>query len=176
MTIRLNFGCGSNRLHGWYNFDSDLDISKQLPFENNSIDFIFNEHVIEHITQQQAYSFFCECSRILKSGGVVRTTTPSLSRIHKLENSEYRKFILSNNWGDGNIGCGVKSIIFNHGHQCVYNESLLFDLIESTGLKPEFCKIGESKYVDLQNLEYHGNVISKNINELESFSIEATKL
>jgi hypothetical protein len=29
---RLHFGCGSNRLPGWTNFDAEVDISKPLPF------------------------------------------------------------------------------------------------------------------------------------------------
>jgi len=38
---KLNLGCGGNILDGWENHDMDLDITKPLPYDGNSIDFIF---------------------------------------------------------------------------------------------------------------------------------------
>lgn len=46
---KIQFGCGGNKLDGWENYDRDVNISKPLPFEDNSIRFIFAEHVLEHV-------------------------------------------------------------------------------------------------------------------------------
>ncbi|NBW21092.1 MAG: methyltransferase domain-containing protein [Caulobacteraceae bacterium] len=76
--MKLNLGCGGNILQGWENHDSDLDISKPLPHEDNSIDFIFAEHVCEHLTTPDVVRFFMEAYRILKDGGTIRIAVPSV--------------------------------------------------------------------------------------------------
>lgn len=60
MPLRLNLGCGFNKLEGYVNCDSDsavkpdkiLDLSKKLPFKTSSVDEIFTSHTLEHIPQQ----------------------------------------------------------------------------------------------------------------------------
>jgi predicted SAM-dependent methyltransferase len=47
-----------------------------LPFEDNSINFIFSEHFFEHLFFDEALSLFKECYRILKPNGVIRTCVP----------------------------------------------------------------------------------------------------
>src|SRR5262249_7551150 len=77
---KINLGCGGTRLDGWKNHDSDIDISKKLPFANDSASFIFAEHVVEHIDYYAALDFFCECRRVLAPGGVLRIAVPSIER------------------------------------------------------------------------------------------------
>jgi predicted SAM-dependent methyltransferase len=69
---KLNLGCGGNIIAGWENHDWDVDITKPLPYEDNSIDFIFIEHCVEHTTTPDAVRFFAECLRILKDEGTLR--------------------------------------------------------------------------------------------------------
>jgi predicted SAM-dependent methyltransferase len=47
-----------------------------LPFENNSLDFIFSEHFFEHLFFDEALSLLGECYRILKPWGVIRNRVP----------------------------------------------------------------------------------------------------
>ena len=64
---KLHIGCGSNILDGWLNSDYypplasvlHLDATKRFPFEDNTFDYVFSEHVIEHI----AFSGACICCR-----------------------------------------------------------------------------------------------------------------
>lgn len=80
--IKLHFGCGSNILKGWENLDlPNTDITKPLRYKDNSIDFIFNEHVIEHVDEVDGFKFIKECYRILKPGGVLRISCPSIDGI-----------------------------------------------------------------------------------------------
>ena len=79
--MKLHLGCGKVFLDGWENHDSDVDICKPLPFVNDSVDFIFTEHVIEHITPSDGWRFFVECKRVLRVGGVIRTAFPDAARI-----------------------------------------------------------------------------------------------
>lgn len=49
-----------------------MDLRQPLPVPNDSVRFLFAEHVIEHITPEEAWRFFHEARRILKPGGVFR--------------------------------------------------------------------------------------------------------
>ena len=58
---KLHVGCGEIYLEDWINIDiespkADLihDLRKPLPFEDDSIDFIYNEHFIEHLDLKTA--------------------------------------------------------------------------------------------------------------------------
>ena len=61
--IKLHLGCGKNMLPGWINTDFppkkenilELDATKKFPFEDNSIDYVFSEHMIEHISFEDGF-------------------------------------------------------------------------------------------------------------------------
>jgi len=80
----INLGGGGNCLQGCLTSDitprADIyvDITKKLPLEDNSIDYIFCEEAIEHIDLNNRYSLLKECLRVLKKGGVLRVATPDL--------------------------------------------------------------------------------------------------
>ena len=50
------------------------DARKKLPFADNSIDFIYSSHFIEHLSKAEAEKLLWECLRVLKRKGVRRTT------------------------------------------------------------------------------------------------------
>lgn len=84
-TIRVQLGPGQRHyLHGWINVDANMftakcdvwsDISKHLPFRDESIDAIYSHHVIEHLPNLPVH--FRELYRVLKSGGVIRVGGPN---------------------------------------------------------------------------------------------------
>lgn len=105
--LKLHLGCGPRVLKGWINMDltyqpyhhhlkhytdkyypeelrgteadfCGIDLSKALPFSDNSVDVIFHEDFLEHIDQKSQIILLAESWRILKKGGVHRVNTPSL--------------------------------------------------------------------------------------------------
>jgi predicted SAM-dependent methyltransferase len=83
--LKLNIGCGSVYLEGWINIDiesetADLhhDMRTPLPYHDNSVDFIYNEHFIEHLTAEEGVRVMKEFHRVLKPEGVLRIATPDL--------------------------------------------------------------------------------------------------
>lgn len=77
----LNFGPGPNMLpEPWQNLEPDHDIRKRLRFSNDSCAAILAEHVIEHVSFLQGYSFFLEALRVLEPGGILRLAFPDISR------------------------------------------------------------------------------------------------
>ena len=79
---KLHVGCGKNILPGWLNCDINgpvyLDVKKNLPFFNDVFNYIFCEHLIEHLSLKKGVYFLGECFRVLKLGGVIRISTPNL--------------------------------------------------------------------------------------------------
>jgi SAM-dependent methyltransferase len=62
---------------GWTEFtERQIDITKRLPWNNDSMDAIFTEHVIEHVSFQSAIYFMRESFRTLRQGGVFRVVAP----------------------------------------------------------------------------------------------------
>jgi SAM-dependent methyltransferase len=86
--IKLHFGCGLNNLEDFFNTDLfakvPIDITKKLPFNNNSVDLIYSNHVIEHIYNWQFRKYLCETYRILKVGGIHIIATPSLEKLCRI--------------------------------------------------------------------------------------------
>lgn len=92
-SIKIQFGAGSGKLgeanktslNGYLDTDIlgkvPIDINYKLPFQDNSLDTIFNSHLIEHIYQRKIDFFLKESFRVLKKGGVLITATPTYTKI-----------------------------------------------------------------------------------------------
>lgn len=167
---KIQFGCGGNRLNGWENYDYEIDISKPLPFNNDSVDAILAEHVLEHINIHQAWNFIEECYRILKKDGFIRLAVPCVSKIFKESDEEYYQFIKRHGWGEATKKDAVKSIIFNHGHQTMWEQSSLDAIVQSMGFNL-------LNYIPdiMQNTLNHHHVIGVKINNIETIFVDCQK-
>ncbi len=83
--LMLHIGCGSVYFDGWVNMDLDSpkadrhhDMRQPLPYDDNSVSFIYNEHFIEHLSVAEGLAALKEFYRVLAPGGVVRIATPDL--------------------------------------------------------------------------------------------------
>lgn len=167
--MKLHLGCGTQHFTGWINVDiisnADVvhDLTKPLPFEDNSVEYIFNEHFIEHLTYYQGKKFLEECYRVLIPEGVLRISTPNLDWLVKcyIENR-------TDEWQNVGWSPLTECQLMNEGlrlwgHQYVYNETELSTLVKSVGFTnviSEGYRI--SKFEDLKNLEtrpFHNEVI-----------------
>jgi SAM-dependent methyltransferase len=110
----LNVACGVYYINdsNWINVDWEANSSEvvqqnllsPLNFNDNSFDFIYCSHFIEHIPAESANRFLSECNRLLRRNGVIRLVTPdfektcqeylSQSRLGLKLNAEYVKFAL----------------------------------------------------------------------------------
>lgn len=174
--IKLNFGCGGNRLEGWDNFDAEVDISKWLPFQDSVADFILAEHVVEHVTHKDAWNFFSECHRILKVGGVLRVAVPDVERIWFNWTPAYGEAVKAGGHGDGTLPSSVRAAVFEHGHQAVWNQSLLMVFLNCAGFKCTPQRPGKSVFPELQNIDGHGKVVGESIAAIETSTVDAVKI
>ena len=71
---KLQLGAGVTLLEGWLSTDinprSDrsmyLDATKRFPFDSNTFDYIYSEHMIEHLSWHQGLHMLRECRRVLR--------------------------------------------------------------------------------------------------------------
>lgn len=167
--MRLHFGCGQNFLEGWENHDIEVDISKPLSYNSNSVDFIYTEHVIEHLTVKGAWNFFEESYRILKPGGVFRAVFPCITRLKKLT-SDYHRFWQERGWGNGTREGVIKSLAIEFGHQSLWTPKLVKTCLDAVGFGTLEFDVGESIFPELAGIE------KKNVNrEIDSAAVEAYK-
>jgi SAM-dependent methyltransferase len=173
--MKINLGCGRNHLEGWKNYDADVDITKPLPFPNNSADCIFAEHVVEHVGYYEALGFFRECHRVLGAGGIVRIAVPSVERILRYGSPDYFKF--ASKWGPTpDVRGAMHAILHAHGHRAPWTESLLTTSLFFAGFdNVEVCTPGQSHHEALRGVEGHGRVIGEYFNWIETTVAEATK-
>ena len=52
------------------------DLSKGIPFKNNSIDVVYHSHLFEHIDRKNVKNFLNEVKRVLKPDGIQRIVVP----------------------------------------------------------------------------------------------------
>lgn len=85
MQVKVHLGCGPHVLPGWMNYDLQpgtgglkCDLRRGVPHRDDSVDFVFSEHFLEHLDESSGLRLLKECHRVLKPGGVLRVTVPSL--------------------------------------------------------------------------------------------------
>lgn len=200
---KLQLGCGRNWLEGWLNSDyfprtSDilqLDVTVALPFEDDTFDYIFSEHVIEHISYPKGVYMLEECFRVLKPGGVLRVGTPDLAFLVNLyredETSghartqmeqEFLEYFLANEIKDRETNAPVdfdtyliNKFVRAWGHEFIYDEKSLRYIMKTLGFADiTRCEVMESRHTTLCNVENvdrkpHGHIA------LETIVMESTK-
>ena len=104
----------------------------RLPFPDNSIEFVYTEHMFEHILPMQCSAFLREAYRVLKPGGVIRITTPDLEKylMGYAERKKGNRFLAdhASRWPPmGKLGTPytaatiVNNIFRNYEHKWVYD-------------------------------------------------------
>jgi len=54
------------------------DVRHGLPWDDQSVRYIYTSHLLEHLSPQSGERLLHECYRVLKSGGVIRVVVPDL--------------------------------------------------------------------------------------------------
>lgn len=85
---RLHLGCGDHILANWANVDLigfpgvvPWNLTAPLPVAADSIDYIFSEHFLEHISFEEGQRHLADCYTALRPGGVLRISTPDLHEL-----------------------------------------------------------------------------------------------
>jgi SAM-dependent methyltransferase len=198
---RLHVGCGRNVLDGWLNCDLhprtdavvQLDATKPFPLPDNQFDYVFSEHVIEHLPFDGGASMLAECYRVLRPGGRIRMSTPDLAFLVGLylpERSALQQRYVD--WMSATPKCTVRppvdgpgpppaevfvinNFMTDWGHRFIYDErTLRYSLQRARFAHVVKCPIGESGVEDLRGLE-HETRLPEGFLQLETVTLEAEK-
>ena len=190
---KLHIGCGDHVLTGWLNTDYDpelpmvmhLDARQHFPFKEETFDYIFSEHVIEHISYWDGVKMLTECFRVLKRSGRIRISTPDLAfliDLTKPDKSELQRAYIR--WAANTFICGapddnevfvINNFVRNWGHTFIYDENTLRGAMTSAGFKKiSKCDLHESEYAALRNLENEKHLPPKFL-RLETLTLEGGK-
>ncbi|MFJ9518582.1 methyltransferase domain-containing protein [Kitasatospora sp. NPDC101801] len=144
---------------------TQLDISRPLPFADASVDWVYAEHLIEHVPLPVALGWLRECHRVLRPEGVLRITTPDL-----------RRYLTSYVNGDGFLGKHrrrlsmlgfgppmperkaflINQIFQYYGHQWIYDQEELEYVLGEAGFAPEevqLCAYREGLHTEIADLD-----------------------
>ena len=191
----MQIGAGYNLLSGWLNttlypFAAStvyLDASQRFPIPSDCFDYVFSEHVIEHLEFEEAATMLSESARILKSGGRIRLATPDLAQIIALYTQpqadaqrEYIRWIMDNfrpQIGDYNPAHAINQSFHGWRHKFIYDEPTLVQALEAAGFGSiTRVEPGQSGDDNLRGIEQHGDYVgSETAMRYETMVFEAVK-
>jgi predicted SAM-dependent methyltransferase len=191
---KLQIGSGFNILSGWLNSDYQpvpkdqlrLDATKPFPIDDNEFDYIFSEHIIEHIEYADGLSMLNECFRVLRHNGTIRISTPDLTfllDLYRKDKSDLQKEYIK--WSIDNFIDGadydddifvINNYMRDWGHQFIYDEKTLRTSLEKAGFtnitRRQLNQSDEVAFRDLEN-ELR---LPKGFLQMETMTLEAKKL
>lgn len=98
--MKLNLGCGKKKLNGYVNIDIQyrvqpdlvVDISKGLPFANNSTQEVTAFDFLEHVERDDVIFVMNEIHRVLVSNGLLRIRVPSTDGRGAFQDPTHRSY------------------------------------------------------------------------------------
>ena len=207
---KLQIGGGRNILRGWLNTDLIptcaetiiFDVTKPFCFEDETFDYIFCEHMIEHLSYNAGLQMLKECFRVLKKDGKIRISTPDLQVYLDCFNDDrsqiQKQYLdwLGNNWlkragiDEYTEVFALNLVMHGWGHMFVYDYKTLVGAVANAGFA-RIIKVSAKSSDDenLNNIEMHGDsikniksiekpfgsAIDNKMNEFSSLTIEALK-
>lgn len=167
---KLHIGGGWRRLDGWLNTDLELipdvmrmDATQRFPFRDGTFQYVYAEHMIEHVPYQKGVYMLQECHRVMRKGGVIRVITPNLAAILGLYSgdlcADQQKYLLwfcqtfvPQEWPP-NAASAINAMFRLWGHQFIYDEETLADTMRAAGFSSVTrWPLGGSDHPELQNL------------------------
>jgi len=169
---KLQIGSHVCVLPGWLNTDLyppsinavSLDATKTFPLPEESFDYVFSEHQLEHIEYSDGVAMIKECHRILRSGGKIRLAVPCLDRLLDLvkpsRSDLQERYIRYSSeciwpWVQNPGPCFAFNSTFMYwGHRFIYDEATLRSTLESLGFtEVQFFSPGVSDDPNLTGIE-----------------------
>lgn len=192
---KLQIGCGANLLPDWLNTTLYpltpgtvfLNACMPFPVADDSFDYIFSEHVIEHLEFEQSSSMLRECHRIMRTGGRIRLATPDLQQIIALYTKpeggaqrDYIRWIMDNfrpQVGAYSPAHAINQSFHGWRHKFIFDEATLEKALKEAGfVGVNRVQPGESSDPNLRGIEQHGKTVgSEEAMRYETMVFEAVK-
>jgi predicted SAM-dependent methyltransferase len=136
-----------------------LDATAPWPFESGSAQAINSEHMVEHLDPAAAPLFFGEAFRVLRPGGVIRTSTPDLRGIceaYLAADPEVLRIHRESGYHARNHADMLNNYLHMHGHRHIYDFETLGLLLVDAGFEQvERAAFGRSRHAVLGGVDRH---------------------
>jgi predicted SAM-dependent methyltransferase len=166
--LKLNIGAGPGVVEGWINADLQpeadadvmpMDATAPWPFADGSAEAINSEHFLEHIDPSLAGFYFQEAFRVLRPGGVIRTSTPDLRGLAMAlldEDPALLETHRAHGYEARNHADMVNNYIYSWGHAHIYDFESISALLAEAGFERiERVEFGESHHEALRGIDTH---------------------
>ena len=158
-----------------------INLLKGIPLDDETVDFIYCSHFVEHLTHKDVIKLLKDCYRILKPGGWIRVICPDLRIITSKYLEGNTEYVLFKSKKSDLSHAFIKSLLLSANrsfleriffssnlHCCMYDYNSLSSLLSKCG----FACIEKRQYKE---------GITPDINQLdsrpeESLFVEAQKL
>jgi len=118
-----------------------------IPFPDNSIDYLYSSHLLEHLFLYDAERLLREAYRTTKKGGRIRICVPDLEHAFALYRNGNKDKALSYFFRTSKVGCLCQ-------HHYMYDFDMLKKLLETVGfVDVERCPFQEGKIPDIHKLD-----------------------
>lgn len=163
-----------------YNFEWSVkikfyNICKGLPYNDESVDFIYTSHFLEHVKTYEVEYILKECYRVMKNESIIRIVVPDIKKMVK-------KYVEHDNQYFEEL-----KNVYNYK---VYNDSLIdhinimlypeYNYVKKSGLIWKIIKFLDKPHAwmyDFESLSYLlKNVGFKKINQFEPFEGECPNI
>jgi len=125
------------------------NLESGLPFDDESADYIYASHLIEHMFKEDTINLFKESYRVLKKDGIIRLSTPDLDLAVKLFNegkTEEALYFFFKNSKHNNRYFTI--------HKYLYDYKLLKKYLDESGFKTVYrCSFKEGSVPDIDRLD-----------------------
>ncbi len=137
------------------------DLTKKLPWKDNSVDYIYCSHTLEHFTKDDGRYLLSEIYRVLKKGGLTRIIVPDLGII-------IDKFNKKEIMAEDLVNClevferqtkttsKIKKIfnkLYQFPHRCMYTEDRLTHIMSEIKFSVTPKKYLESNIESIEEIE-----------------------
>jgi len=145
----LNAGCGPNVRPDFINLDYAWrpgvelcwDLRRPLPLADDSLDGIYSEHCLEHLSYDDALAALREFNRVLRPGGVARVVVPDAELYIELYwrhlNGDRVQFPYVDDPPPSGFTplIAINRIFRGHGHQFAYDAATMSVALDRAGFR-----------------------------------------
>jgi predicted SAM-dependent methyltransferase len=166
--VRINMGSSSSRLEGWINVDLlgdpegvaiRFDGAQPWPLPDGCAEAINSEHFLEHLAPEDVPRYFAQAFRVLRPGGVIRTSTPDLEGLMAVY-AERDELALATHREHGYAAHDhadlVNNYVYSWGHRHIWDFDSIARVLRETGFEQiERAAYGVSRHPLLDGIDDH---------------------
>ncbi|MGI5215090.1 class I SAM-dependent methyltransferase [Plantactinospora sp. CA-290183] len=159
-----------------------VDVTGPLPFGDGTLDWAYAEHLIEHLRLGQAIDWLREVRRVLRPGGVLRLTTPDLSRYTQAHADPAGPFFAEHRSRIDAVVPAVtpmpdrpafmlNQLFYQFGHRWIYDEQELRYALEQAG----FVRDTTSRCAFRSGRDPHLSALDSELRQDETLYLQAVR-